>query len=113
LVDYFKSLPSADPSLLRNERPLLLQSSTTQREEKITKHINKTEKSISLYFRIFSDIEYIIIPFFKKYSIRGYKKLDFLDFKNVAKIVKAKKHLTSKEFKEVETINSTMNLRRP
>ena len=45
--------------------------------------------------------------------MRGYKKLDFLDFKNVAKIVKAKKHLTSKEFKEVETINSTMNLRRP
>jgi hypothetical protein len=25
----------------------------------------------------------------------GYKKLDFLDFKNVAEIIKAKEHLTS------------------
>jgi hypothetical protein len=80
---------------------------------KISKHIHITEKSVILYFRKFSDIIDIIIPFFERYPIIGYKKLDFLDFKNVAEIIKAKEHLTSEGFNKIEIINSTMNQRRP
>ena len=75
----------------------------------------REEESVTLYFRKFSDIENIIIPFFEEYSAaqRGYKKLDFIAFKNVAEIVKAKEHLTAEGFNKVEIINSTMNQRRP
>ena len=41
-----------------------------------------------------SDIMGKIIPFFDKYSIRGVKSKNYEDFKQVALIVKDKKHLT-------------------
>jgi hypothetical protein len=119
LVDYFKSFEIKAP-LFTTQSPTSLDLNKDTKNSplpignaKISKNIHKTEKSVILYFSKFSNIVNIIIPFFDKYSIRGYKKLDFLDFKNVANIVKAKEHLTSEGFNKVEIINSTMNQRRP
>ncbi len=77
------------------------------------KYIHIREKSVELSFRKFSDIINIIIPFFEKYPILGYKGLDFLDFKSVAEIIKTKEHLTEDGFNKIKLINSTMNQRRP
>jgi len=41
-----------------------------------------------------------IIPFFKKYSIKGVKILDFADFCEVAEIKKAGGHLTPEGLKK-------------
>ena len=102
LLDYFKTFEIKVP-LAAAQSPISLDLKIDNIEKsllpignaKISNNIYKAEKSVSLYFRKFSDIINIIIPFFEEYSIRGYKKLDFLDFKNVANIVKTKKHLTS------------------
>jgi len=80
---------------------------------KSSNHIYKTEKTVTLCFRKFSDIVNIIIPFFDKHPIEGQKSLDFADFKKIAEIVKTKRHLTPEGYNKVVTINSTMNLRRP
>ena len=82
----------------------------------INKYIYKAKapkESVTLNFSKFSDIETIIIPFFDKYTLRGFKKLDFIDFKNMYKIIKAKEHLTYEGSNKIKIINSTMNQRRP
>lgn len=76
-------------------------------------HLYNTENTVTLYFRKFSDIVNIIIPFFDQYPILGVKRLDFENFKKVAEIVKTKRHLTSEGYKKIVEIDSTMNLRRP
>ena len=122
LVEYFKTLSDGATIISQvqldslelknsNNKSLMPIDST-----EISKHIYKSKspkKSVTLYFRKFSEIVNIIIPFFDKYPLRGYKKLDFLDFKNVSKIVKCKEHLTFEGFKKIENINATMNQRRP
>jgi NRPS condensation-like uncharacterized protein len=81
----------------------------------IPKNYYSTKNSVTLQFYKFSDIISKIIPFFDKYQIIGIKSLDFSDFKKVAEIMKAKKHLTSsggEGFNEILKINSRMNQRR-
>lgn len=57
----------------------------------------------------FSDIMDKIIPFFEKHPIQGKKSLDFLDFKEVAGIIKSKHHLTSEGFQKILEIKARMN----
>lgn len=123
LLDYFKSFESKLPHIY----PTLVGTNENLKESFMASHIYKPKlpkESVTLYFRKFSDIVNIIIPFFEEYPLIGYKKLDFLDFKKVSEIVKSKEHLTSalapvpgagqgEGFKKIEIINSTMNLRRP
>lgn len=62
-----------------------------------------------------NDIYNIIIPFFDKYPILGYKAYDFEDFKEVLNLMKQKLHLTSegqnkcKEIKERKNTNRIRN----
>jgi hypothetical protein len=60
----------------------------------------------------FKDIIDKIIPFFDKYPIQGVKRLDFVNFKQVANLMKNKAHLTKKGLDEIRSIKSKMNSRR-
>lgn len=57
----------------------------------------KRETSL-LQIRNYSDVVNKIIPFFNQYPILGVKRLDFLDFKKVAELIKNKEHLTESGF---------------
>ena len=56
-----------------------------------------------------SDITGKIIPFFDKYSIIGVKSKNYEDFKQVALIVKDKKHLIPEGFNLIKNIKEGMN----
>ena len=62
-------------------------------------------------FRVykFGDITHKIIPFFKKYPIRGVKALDFEDFCRAAELMKQKKHLTPEGLEQIRKIKAGMN----
>ena len=60
----------------------------------------------------FSDINDKIIPFFKKYGIKGAKANGFADFCKAAEIIKAKDHLTSDGLNQVLNLKHGMNLKR-
>ena len=55
------------------------------------------------------DILNKIIPFFKKYPIRGVKALDFKDLCEVAELMKQKKHLTKEGLEKIKKIKAGMN----
>jgi len=116
LVDYFKSLNNEIIKSFQDNKEDIKDKYLPISNTRISKHIHKAKapkKSVYLYFRKISDIVNIIIPFFEKYPLKGYKNLDFIDFINVAKIIKSKKHLTYEGFNKIENINITMNERRP
>ena len=60
----------------------------------------------------FKDINEKIVPFFKKYPLRGIKSLNFLDFCRAVEIVKAKAHLTPEGLEEIRRIKEGMNIGR-
>ena len=57
----------------------------------------------------FSDINNIIIPFFEKNPLLGIKKLDFLDWCKIAKIINDRSHLTLEGLDLIRKIKSGMN----
>ena len=72
-----------------------------------------TRKEVSFIVSTYSDISNIIIPLFQKYPLLGFKQKDFLDFVQVAELIKSKDHLTEEGLAKVITINNRMNQRRP
>lgn len=58
------------------------------------------------------DINNIIIPFFDKYPILGYKAYDFKDFKEVLNLMKNKLHLTEEGQNKCKEIKERMNTNR-
>ena len=57
----------------------------------------------------FNDIFDKILPFFDKNLLWGIKRLDYLDFRKVALIMKNKAHLTEKGISDIYQIKSNMN----
>ncbi|HNP89315.1 MAG TPA: LAGLIDADG family homing endonuclease [Candidatus Woesebacteria bacterium] len=57
----------------------------------------------------FIEIKKIIIPFFKKYNLKGKKKKDFILFCEAARIFSKGGHLTEKGIEELKVIRSQMN----
>ena len=58
------------------------------------------------------DIQKVIIPFFKKYSLQGVKRKSFMKFAQIAKIVKNRqdtRKLTKSELDKVWQLKLTMN----
>ena len=72
-------------------------------------HVYKNRTWINLLVSKFDDINLKIIPFFKKYKIKGVKALDFVDFCKVAVKVEQKKHLTAEGLEEIRKIKVGMN----
>jgi hypothetical protein len=73
--------------------------------------VEGNSKSSMVYFVVsrFEDIIKKVIPFFDKYPIFDLKSLDFMCFKNVAKIMEVKAHLTSEGLEQIRTIKAEMN----
>lgn len=61
---------------------------------------------------VFSDINDKLIPFFKEYPLLGTKKEDYLDFVQIAKLIKSKAHLTNEGLETIKLIKSNMNKKR-
>lgn len=59
------------------------------------------------------DLTKHIIPFFKKYSLKGKKAKDFQLFAQAAEIFKNKEHLTLKGIEKLHKLREFMNNRRP
>lgn len=57
----------------------------------------------------FIDIKGKIIPFFSKYSLKGVKQQDFLDFEKISEFMHTKSHLTVEGLNKVREIKSNMN----
>lgn len=57
----------------------------------------------------FNDITDIIIPFFDKYPIHGVKSLDYINFKEIALLIKEKDHLSIEGIEKIKRIKSNMN----
>ena len=60
----------------------------------------------------FSDIDSIIIPFFKENEIIGVKNKNFADWCKVAEIIKESRHLTPSGLEEIKKIKQGMNMNR-
>jgi len=73
---------------------------------------SKKNQTCLLQFRNNSDIENKIIPFFKEYSIKGVKALDFDDWCKVAELVQNKEHLSKEGLKKITEIANNINLNR-
>lgn len=51
----------------------------------------------------------IILPFFQEYNIRGVKSLDFLNWCEIAEMMKNKEHLTQEGLDKIKKIKENMN----
>jgi hypothetical protein len=65
--------------------------------------------TVSLNCRKLSDILQKIIPFFDNYPLIGHKRLDYVDFYNVAKLMENKSHLTTQGLNDIKIIKKGMN----
>jgi LAGLIDADG endonuclease len=91
----------------------VLEGIVTYLKGNLSKKIILSENSANLQMTKYSDIIYIIIPFFNNYPILGMKSLDFEDFKKVSKIIETKEYLTKPSmYNEIVKIKSGMNLNR-
>lgn len=64
---------------------------------------------IDFFLVSFDQINSTIIPFLKKYKIRGKKALDFKDFCLIANLIDQKLHLTEQGLNQIRDIKSKMN----
>jgi hypothetical protein len=86
--------------------------------ELIAKHLNcgsvNSHSENAFVFKVgkFSDINNIIIPFFKAQSIEGIKNLDYKDFCEVANLIGEGKHLSPIGIAEIISIKDRMNSKR-
>jgi hypothetical protein len=74
-----------------------------------SKYVYLTEEAVNLQVISLSDIQKVVIPFFKKNPILGVKSLDFSDFCEVARIIEAKDHITQEGFNRILDIKAGMN----
>lgn len=61
---------------------------------------------------VFSDINDKLIPFLNEYPLLGVKKEDYLDFLQIAGLIKSKAHLTDEGLETIKLIKSNMNRKR-
>jgi hypothetical protein len=80
--------------------------------EDSVKYVHYTKTSVAIQIVNFSHIFDHIIPFFDKYGLKGLKKLDFYDFKEVALMMASKEHLHKKGYDKIIQIKEKMHLAR-
>lgn len=69
----------------------------------------KIEDDLNVCGAKFLDIFEIILPFFQEYNIRGVKSLDFLNWCEIAEMMKNKEHLTQEGLDKIKKIKENMN----
>ena len=90
----------------------LYNSDATASKKEMSIQCSENNNTCLLQFRNNSDIENKIIPFFKEYSIKGVKALDFDDWCKVAELVKNKEHLNIDGLNKITEIANNINLNR-
>lgn len=71
-----------------------------------------TRKEGQYLVTVFSDINDKLIPFLNEYPLLGVKKDDYLDFAQIAELIKSKAHLTDEGLERIKLIQSNMNRKR-
>lgn len=108
--------------IIQNNRNVSLRFSLTQhiRDEELLKDI-VTYLNCGRYYKspkrdegqylvtVFSDINDKLIPFLNEYPLLGTKKEDYLDFVQIAELLKFKDHLTNEGLERIKRIKSRMN----
>jgi hypothetical protein len=61
---------------------------------------------------VFSDISDKLIPFLNEYPLLGVKKEDYLEFVQIAELIKSKAHLTDEGLEKIKLVMSNMNRKR-
>lgn len=108
--------------ITQNNRNVSLRFSLTQhiKDEQLLKDI-VTYLNYGRYYKsptrdegqylvtVFSDINDKLIPFLNEYPLLGVKKEDYLDFVQIAELIKSKAHLTDEGLERINLIKSSMN----
>lgn len=79
----------------------------------IYRQLEKRENHSECYrFEINSqrDIQEVLIPFFDKYPLQGPKSKEYLIFRQIAILIKNKKHLTNDGLAKIRKLKAKMNL---
>ncbi|CAG1964614.1 unnamed protein product [Fusarium graminearum] len=111
--------------ITQNNRNVSLRFSLTQhiKDEELLKDIT-TYLNCGRYYKspgrdegqylvtIFSDINDKLIPFLNEYPLLGIKQYDYLDFAQIAELIKSKAHLTDEGLEKIKLIQSNMNRKR-
>lgn len=72
--------------------------------------VYKDGQMVNFVVTKFSDISEIIIPFFDKYKLTGFKNFNYSYFKEAVEIFRQKEHLTPSGLKSLKEIKVKMNL---
>lgn len=72
-------------------------------------HLRSREQAGEFAVSKFSDNSQKIIPFFEKYPLQGVKYRDYLDFCEVANIMREKGDLTDEGIRRIKSLKSGMN----
>lgn len=111
--------------IIQNNKNVSLRFSLTQhiKDEKLLKDI-VTYLNYGRYYKsptrdegqylvtVFSDINDKLIPFLNEYPLLGIKKEDYLDFVQIAELIKSKAHLTDEGLERIKLIKSNINRKR-
>lgn len=95
-----------DFSLVQHRRDKILMESFVNYFNSGGSYVNK--ESVRYIASKFLDIQEIIIPFFKKYPLQGYKLSNFDKFCSVAELIKKQAHLTHEGIQEIINIKNTI-----
>lgn len=111
--------------LILNNRNVSLRFSITQhtKDEELLKDIaiylnygryykSPTRDEGQYLVTVFSDINDKLILFLNEYPLLGVKKEDYLDFLQIARLIKSKAHLTDEGLETIKLIKSNMNRKR-
>lgn len=95
-----------DFSLVQHSRDKILMESFVNYFNSGGSYVNK--ESVRYIASKFLDIQKIIIPFFEKYPLQGYKLSNFEKFCSVADLIEKQAHLTPEGVKEIIKIKNTI-----
>ena len=111
--------------ITQNNRNVSLRFSLTQhiKDEELLKDIvnylnygryykSPTRDEGQYLITVFSDISDKLIPFLNEYPLLGVKKEDYLDFVQIAELIKSKAHLTYEGLEKIKLIIGNMNRKR-
>jgi LAGLIDADG endonuclease len=87
------------------------------RDKLLLEKIEDILKSGNIYERKYNNTTVLtisnkLIPFFKKYKIKGIKYSDYEDFCKIAEIIKKENHVKLEGLEEIKLIKSKMNTKR-
>ena len=77
-----------------------------------TQYVYTSNNTVTFVISNIDEINDIIIPFFESYPVQGLKSLEFADFKQIAKMIICKDHLTVEGLNKILEIRKNMNKHR-